>query len=103
MDPATGWQNPVTAPPGQFQPGVDPARLRPARGDLIRSRLEFQRVLIRAGRPRLTPILVSREGVIIDGHHAVRAASEEGRLVEVLVSPLTVPARAGSILDLTVR
>ncbi len=103
MDPLGGWLNPITEPSGQVQIAVDPDRLRPSRGDLIKSRLEFQRSLIRAGRPRLTPIQVSREGVIVDGHHAVRAAAEEGRAVDVLVERLSAPAKAGSIMDLTVR
>jgi hypothetical protein len=98
-----GWPSPITVPPGQVQPGVDPNRLRPSRGDLIKSRLEFQRSLIRAGRPRLTPIQASREGVIIDGHHAVRAAAEERQAVDVFVSALSAPAKAGSIMDLAVR
>ena len=82
------WQNPINAAPGQTQQDIDPARLRPGRTDLIRSRLEYQRKLIESGQARFTPIQVSREGVIIDGHHYVRAAAEEGQLVEVLVTPL---------------
>jgi hypothetical protein len=97
------WQNPIKVRPGQVQPDVDPARLRPGRTDLIRSRLEFQRRLIRGSQARFTPIQVSQEGVIIDGHHYVRAAAEEGRIVEVLVSSLSVGAKADSILDLPLR
>src|SRR5207249_2380798 len=82
-----GWQNPITAAPGQVQRGVDPARLLPSRGDLVRPRVEFQRALVRSGRPRLTPIQVTPDGVIFDGHHGVRAAAEEGTLVDVLVIP----------------
>ncbi len=103
MGSSADWQNPITAPAGQRQSGLDPLRLLPARVDLFVARLDFQRALLRAGRTRLTPILVTREGVIVDGHHAVRAAAEEGRLVEVLVSELVVTATASSILSLPVR
>jgi hypothetical protein len=103
MGASAGWQNPITAPPGQIQQGVDPTRLRPARGDLMGTRLEFQRSLLGSGRPRLTPIQVSRDGVIVDGHHAIRAAAEEGRTVDVLISELTVAARESSILNIPVR
>jgi ParB-like chromosome segregation protein Spo0J len=85
------------------QTGVDPTRLRPARDDLVRLRLEFQRSLIRRGVPRLTPIQVSREGVIVDGHHAVRAAAEEGRSIDVLVTDFAITGKTCSILDLTLR
>jgi hypothetical protein len=102
---ATGprWVNPITVNPGAVQSGVDPARLRPSRTDLVRSRLEFQRALLRSGRSRFTMIQASRDGVIIDGHHGVRAAVEEGRPVDVSVSALSALASATSILDLDVR
>jgi ParB-like chromosome segregation protein Spo0J len=103
MSPPDDWQNPINAVPGQRQQDVDPARLRPGRTDLVRSRLEYQRKLIKSGQARFTPIQVSREGVIIDGHHYVRAAAEEGRVVEVLVSTLSAVARADSILNLPLR
>jgi hypothetical protein len=76
--------------------------LLPSRSDLIRRRLDFQRQLLRHGTPRLTPIQVTTDGVIFDGHHAVRAAAEEGRLVDVTVIGFPVPATADSILDLPV-
>ena len=38
--------------------------------------------------------------MIINGHHAVRAAAEEGRVIDVLISALVVPAYGDSILDL---
>jgi hypothetical protein len=47
-------------------------------------------------------IQVNREGVIVDGHHAARAAAEEARPVDVTVSPLPVVAKSVSILDLPV-
>ena len=103
MSPPDDWQNPINAVPGQTQQDVDPARLRPGRTDLVRSRLEYQRKLIKSGQAKFTPIQVSREGVIIDGHHYVRAAAEEKRLIEVLVTSLSAGATADSILDLTLR
>ena len=103
MSSPRDWQNPITAGPDQTQQDVDPARLRPGRTDLIRSRLEHQRKMIKSGQARFTPIQVSREGVIIDGHHYIRAAAEEGHLVEVLVTPLSARAVADSILDLPLR
>lgn len=78
MDSVDEWENPITEPPGRVQTGVDPGRLRPSRNDLVRHRLNHQRLLVCSGQTRHTPILVSRDGVIIDGHHAVRAAAEEG-------------------------
>jgi hypothetical protein len=47
--------------------------------------------------------MVTHDGVIWDGHHAVRAAAEEGRTIEVLVIDLTAKAAAASILSLSVR
>ena len=105
MSSQDDWQNPKTAQPGQLQADVDPTSLRPARSDLIRSRLEFQRSLIRSNKARYTPIQVSRDGVIIDRHHDARAAAEEGQRIEVLVSGLSVApgARVGSVLELPLR
>src|SRR5437868_6336129 len=98
MSAPRGWVNPISVSPGHIQADVDPELLRPARGDLIRSRLEAQRRLIRSGRPRFTPIHVSPEAVIIDGHHYVRAAAEEGKRVDVFVSSFSAAAKADSIL-----
>lgn len=102
MQPHGGWQNPITASPGQTQTGVDARLLLPGRPDLIRVRLEFQRTLQQSGQKRHTPIQVTRGGVIWDGHHAVRAAAEAGATVDVLVVAVDVPATASSILDLPV-
>jgi hypothetical protein len=98
-----GWITPITVPPGQTQSGVDPKAILPSRHGLPRARLEAQRALLLAGTPRLTPIQVTPDGVIWDGHHAVRAAGEEGRTVEVRVVRITVPPTAASILQLPVR
>jgi hypothetical protein len=103
MDPPANWQNPITAPTGQVQRGVDPNHLRPSRGDLVASRLRLQQQLRKSGQNRWTPIIVSQDGIIIDGHHAVRAAAEEGSTIDVLVSSLPVPAQGDSILDLPIR
>jgi hypothetical protein len=103
VDAPADWQNPITMTPGIIQTNVDPLQLRPSRGDLTAKRSEIQRQLRLAGVARFTPIVSSREGVIIDGHHAVRAAAEEGRTIDVMVSNFVVPAQADSILDLPIR
>lgn len=97
------WQNPITAKPGEIQHGVDPLRLRPSRIDLIGWRLELQRGLMQSGVVRKTLIEVTSDGVIVDGHHGVRAAAEVGLLVAVKISSLPVSAKPGSILELDVR
>jgi hypothetical protein len=45
---------------------------------------------------------VTFDGVIYDGHHAVRAAAEQGALVDVVVVHDQIPATAASIMDLQV-
>ncbi len=103
MEPAPDWVNPITAKVGESQQKLDPMSLRPSRRDLVRARLETQRALLLSNRVRATPILVTMEGVIFDGHHAVRAAAEEGRLVDIDVKAMPVAASASSIMDLVVR
>lgn len=98
-----GWINPITAQPGQVQQDVDPTQLRSGRTDLVKARVEWQRHLMKAGIRRFTPIQVNREAIINDGHHAVRAAAEEGLLVEVLVIEPTLVAVDEMILDLPVE
>ncbi len=100
MDDPKIRPSPINVMPGQFQNQVDPGTLRPGRNNLIAARLEFQRHLLLSGQSRFTPITASIEGVIIDGHHAVRAAAEEGRKIDVMISSLVVPAKGDSILDL---
>lgn len=68
----------------------------------MRTRLDLQRQLLVSGTPRHTPIQVTTDGVIFDGHHAVRVAAEAGRLIEVKVIAFPQPATADSILDLPV-
>jgi hypothetical protein len=45
---------------------------------------------------------VTTDGVIFDGHHAVRAAAEMGRLIDVKVIAFPQAPTADSILDLPV-
>lgn len=103
MGPPPGWQNPISVAPGKMQYGVDPLLLLPSRPDLTQGSLDLQRSLLLAGLPRRTPIQVTRDGVIWDGHHAVRLAAEDGRKVDVKVVPLKELPSAPSILALPVR
>jgi hypothetical protein len=103
MKPPPGWQNPITAAPGQVQHGVDAAQLLPSRSDLSRLRLAQQRALAHANTPRWTPIQVTADGVIWDGHHAVRVAAEQGTIVAVVIVPGSVPPSGLTILQLPVR
>jgi hypothetical protein len=103
MTAPAGWQNPITAPAGQSQTGVDPLALLPSRQSLERARLDLQRALLLSGTARTTPILVTAGGVIWDGHHAVRAAAEEGRMIDVEVIALPARATGSSIMNLPVR
>jgi hypothetical protein len=98
-----GWQNPITAAPGAIQQGIDPKDLLPSRPDLVKARVDAQRALLRSGRKRYTPIQVSTDGVIWDGHHAVRAAAEEGAMVEVQVVSVPLKPAGSLILQLPVR
>lgn len=86
-----GWKNPITVPPGQSQAGVDAQALLPSRPDLDQVWLDLQRGLLAAGVRRWTPIQVRPDGVISDGHHAARAAAEQGLAVEVVVTSPRVP------------
>jgi hypothetical protein len=97
------WQSPVSARPGQVQVGVDARSLLPSRIDLEQWQLDVQSALRQAGTPRSTPIQVTTEGVIWDGHHAVRVAAERGETVEVRVIPMLAPPSGLTILQLVVR
>lgn len=103
MNPPAGWQNPISALPGQVQQGVDPALLLPARSDLGKTRLEIQRGLLLSGSPRFTSVQVTPSAVIWDGHHAVRAAAEENRRVDVVIVDEQISPSGPLILDLPVR
>jgi hypothetical protein len=46
---------------------------------------------------------VTQQAVIFDGHHMVRAAAEEGMLVDVRVVGIAQPSAGELILDLPVR
>jgi hypothetical protein len=72
----------------------------PSRSDLLRGRLALQKQLLRSGTPRRTPVQVTTDGVIFDGHHAARAAAEDGKLIDVLVIDFPLSPTADSILDL---
>jgi hypothetical protein len=98
-----GWQNPIHVPPGQIQYGVDPNMLLPSRCDLEQDRLNNQIVLRRTNTARLTPIQVGIDGVIWDGHHAVRIATENGETVDVQVVAWSDPWSGLTILQLPVR
>ena len=67
------------------------------------SATRFSGLLLRSAQKRFTPIQVTLQGVIFDGHHAVRAAAEEGSLVEVFVVDQKVLPSAPSIFSLSVR
>ena len=97
------WQSPITARPGQVQMGVDACSLLPSRTDLEQVRLDVQAALRQAGTPRATPIQVTLEGVIWDGHHAVRLAAENGETVDVRVVALLESPSGLTILQLPVR
>ena len=103
MQPPAGWQNPIRVPPGQWQYGVDPLQLLPGRDDLLQSGLDLQRSLHSAGIPRFSPIQVTPDGVIWDGHHAARIAAEDGRTIDIRVVGIDQPVAGHSILDLPVR
>lgn len=103
MTPPAGWRNPIMVSPGQVQIGVDPCALLPSRTDLQRWRLDEQRALSQGGLQRDTPLKVTVDGVIGDGHHAIRVAAEDGRLVNVLGISLSQAACGRLILDLPVR
>ena len=97
------WQSPITAQPGQVQVGVDACSLLPSRTDLEQARLDVQAALRQTGTPRSTPILVTIQGVIWDGHHAVRLAAENGERVDVRVVALLESPSGLTILQLPVR
>jgi hypothetical protein len=98
-----GWQNPITSAPGQTQSGIDPLLLLPSRKDLVKTRLTTQHLLLSAGQDRSTPIEVTIDGVIWDGHHGVRAAAERGVSVTVLVVNGKASPTFPTIMDLPVR
>jgi hypothetical protein len=53
--------------------------------------------------PRFSPVQVTPDGVIFDGHHMVRAAAEDGKLIDVRVVSISQPPVGELILDLPVR
>lgn len=97
------WRTPIAARPGQIQAGVDARSLLPSRFDLDQARLDAQAALRQTGTPRSTPILVTIEGVIWYGHHAIRLAAENGETVDVRVVALLESPSGSTILQLPVR
>jgi hypothetical protein len=55
---------------------------------------------------RHTPVYITIDGIIIDGHHGTRACAEAGRSVEIEIREtgpnFSLPPLAASILDLEV-
>lgn len=98
-----GWSNPILVPPGQMQHGLDANLLLPSRTDLVQSRLDIQRMLRQTHTARSTPIKIGPDGVIWDGHHAVRLAAEAGETVDVFVVPYSDPGSGLTILQLPIR
>ena len=103
MNAPQGWRNPITATPGQVQQNVVAAQLLPSRGDLSAVRLVQQRTLKQSQIARLTPVQVTPDGAIWDGHHAIRVAAESNATVDVLVVPASAPPMGLMILQLPVR
>jgi hypothetical protein len=62
----------------------------------------MQQALSDAGVERSTPVEVTPDGVIWDGHHAVRIAAEKALRVTVKVVSVRVKPTASSIMDLPV-
>ena len=78
-------QNPITVKPGQMQE-CDPNMLRAGQQQVLRQgNLNDQLEFIKKGVDRYTPIEVTVDGVIVNGHHGVRAAAQLGRTVHVKV------------------
>src|SRR5437879_685572 len=103
MATPAGWQNPIAVPAGASQKNIDPKSLLPSRSDLRRNRLELQIQLLDGGVRRFTPIQVNLDGIIWDGHHAVRAAAEKGILIHVVVVAQPLAPSGYWILDLPVE
>lgn len=93
--------NPSQAQPGTLMRGINPRTLQASRRNLVSGRLAVQRGLVRANTPRHTPIRVTKDGVIYDGHHGARAAAEAGKPVDVFVVNESAQGH-GPVLDLPV-
>jgi hypothetical protein len=97
-----GWLNPITAKPGTSQ-NVPADLLLPSRPELVRGRLDLQRALVSAGQARFSPIQVTPDGVIWDGHHGARVAAELGLSINVNIVNVAVQPVGLLLLDLPVR
>jgi hypothetical protein len=62
----------------------------------------MQQALLDAGTVRSTPIEVTPDGVIWDGHHAARIAAKSGMRISVKVVNVKAKPTALSIRDLPV-
>ena len=80
------WKNPITAKPGQMQT-IDPASVKAGEQTALKEgRIATQKSLIETGTPRTDgPPMVNEQGVVVQGHHHLRAAAEMGRSVDVKV------------------
>jgi len=90
-------ENPITAKVGEIQ-AIDPASVQAGQQTALSSqRIATQKDLIRSGTPRAGgPPQVNTLGIIEDGHHNLRAASELGENVDVrIVEPVIKNSRTG--------
>lgn len=86
---------------GDTVPHIDPNSLVAGRPNLIKSRLDAQRHLLRQQIARWTPIFVTKSGVIYDGNHAARAAAEAGEGIEIQVIDASAKG-FGNVLSLPI-
>lgn len=92
--------NRANAAVGQIQRAVNPRTLRPgARRMLDRGR--YRRIVDDLGGGIREPLQVTREGVIVQGHHRARVAAERGLRVDVeVVDAVQQPGPVPDVLDL---
>ena len=103
MSSPPGWNNSIRVLLGQSQAGIDARSLLPSRSGLSKARLDQQRLLRQSHTARSTPIQATVDGVIWDGHHAVRAAAEASDQVDVLVVAIVEAWSGMTIVQLPVR
>ena len=84
--------------------GVDPNTLKVGNQQTLDPvRLNQQKNLIKNGIERNTLIQVTKDGVIYDGHHGVRAALEMGKYIDVEIVPQTIMPSNIPISKLPIR
>ena len=93
--------DPAKAIPGTILRDVDAASLQSSKNRLVQWRLDDQHSLLATNTPRWDMIEVSRDGVILAGHHGARAAAERSLSLDVLVRDLPIPSE-GLILTIPV-